>query len=760
MRRAMDATSYKGKIEKIIYSNPDTSYVVGILAVDSHTTFVFCGVLPLYEQGEMVTLWGEWADHPKFGTQFKVKESAHHMPTDVTEISVFLRSKVIRGVGERFAELIAQHFKEETLDILANEPERLTEIDGIGPKKLAKIVESFQTYQEYRENIVFFQEMGVGASLAIKIQQALGEGAMDLVRHNPYLLVEAVNGIGFKRADEIAARLGFAKDSDVRIQGCIQHCLGQEQKNGHVFTEYHCLIAKVLELVKNESNNEDIAESVENEFRFMIMKQRIQLVEASDGRKAVYSNLAYYSEVSVAERLFELMLESRVLDLPKQVLLQQNIPLASTQDEMIKCLLEQYESRTGIILDSLQRRAIGMALKEGVFIITGGPGTGKTTIIKALVELFEMAGKSVALAAPTGRAAKRMADATGHEAKTIHRLLEFNGKMFVKNSTNQLEENVLIVDEYSMVDIFLSHHLLQALPMGATLIVVGDKDQLPSVGAGTVLRDMINSNVIPVVQLSTIYRQDEHSMIAYNAARINKGKMPEWHSAGDFFFISKSNTDIMNEIVGLVAKRLPEKYGWHPKKDIQLLSPMYRGRSGVNKCNEILREILNPSGLENPDYMVGERPFRIGDKVMQTTNNYDMSWKIPNVEEGKGVFNGDIATVTKIDRESGMIEMTFDDERVANYQHVDMQDITYAYAITIHKSQGSEFPCVILPIEENFFANRNLIYTAITRAKSLVVMVGSKRALANMLSRSDTVSRRSLLQERLQNIFEKVECDD
>ncbi|MDO4799022.1 MAG: ATP-dependent RecD-like DNA helicase [Bacillota bacterium] len=737
-----EIVEFTGIIDRVIFTNDDESYSIASFVTDQDA-FVICGYIPILRTFEEYRIAGTWRNHPKYGRQLELVSVFLVIPSDLEGIERYLASGVVRGIGAKTAHQIVAKFGLETFDVIEHRPERLLEIRGIGNKTLDQIVASFSEQSFMRENLMFFQSIGVSNLLAATIFRDLGTQAVAEVRRNPYILAEFVRGIGFQRADEIALRLGVEPDSEFRIAACVRHLLQSDVKNGHTFSWADEVMQRVAEVIAG--TNREIAEWVEIDLEQieavclrMTMDGQLEY-RSIEERDAFYLPELFHMEHRVAELLFDLSMYAE--------------PIAEVEG-----FVEQYEERYAIRLDVLQKDAIRCAFHEGVFVVTGGPGTGKTTIINAIINAYESRRKKVALAAPTGRAAKRMSEATGKEAKTIHRLLEASGTGFGRNDENPLSENVVVIDEISMIDIFLMYRLLSAIKRGTILVLVGDRDQLPSVGAGAVLKDVIACGRIPVIKLERIFRQAEESMIAINAHRINCGEMPIVNNGKDFYMIRKERSGITAEIIELVSERLPKTYSFDPVRDIQVMSFTYKNESGVTQLNEELQKTLNPPSPYKPELKLQSRLFRVGDKVMQTANNYEIEWRTPDGGTGEGIFNGDIGVVTDLSAESREIRVLFDDGRAVSLTFEQAQDLVLAYAITVHKSQGSEFPCVVIPVLDVWgMMHRNIIYTAITRARQLVVLVGSPAALQRMVGNEMIDRRRTNLCALLESHFAQIE---
>ncbi|MBS4535792.1 ATP-dependent RecD-like DNA helicase [Clostridium sp. D2Q-14] len=735
--------SIQGTVEEIIYRNESNGYIVAILeSEDDIVTIV--GYIPVMNIGETIRVEGEWERHKKFGQQLKVKNYSPVVPATTNGIINYLSSGLISGIGAKTAEKIVDKFGESSLDIIQYNPDKLEEIDGIGKKKIKKIVESYGEQLEIKEVMLFLQQYDISSKFGIKIYKKYGKDTIAKVKENPYRLSEEVFGIGFKMADKIAMSMGIDFNSKYRIRAGIKFALVKYSTEGHTYILKDILIYKSKKILGISE------EEIENGITSMILEDNIKL-ENVDGEIRVYSIPFYTAETNVSKRLVELS----IVDMP-------SINLDIEKEIQI------IENREGIDLANNQREAVKESVENGVLVITGGPGTGKTTTINTIIKLFEMEDLEITLAAPTGRAAKRMSEATGKEAKTIHRLLEYSfvddqiGMAFGRDDGTPMESDVIIIDEVSMVDILLMNNLLKAITPGTRLILVGDVDQLPSVGAGNVLRDIIDSKLIKIVQLNEIFRQAKESMIVVNAHRINKGEYPYLNKKDkDFFFMPRENPqDIQRTILELVHRRLRKFNGYNPTADIQVLTPMKKSDVGVNILNEKIQSILNPKSNLKKERKQGDTIFRVGDKIMQIKNNYSSEWKIYDgskvVEEGEGIFNGDLGIIIAIDNEESELNIKFDDNKEVIYPFSQLDELRLAYATTIHKSQGSEFPVVIIPISWGppMLLTRNLLYTGITRARELVVLVGMEKYLGAMISNNRITKRYSGLSRRLKDVFD------
>jgi exodeoxyribonuclease V alpha subunit len=723
-------TSLRGRIERITYAGEDTGYTVARVQVPGQRELAtVVGHLMAPMPGEELEMRGEWVNHPKYGPQFRVHDYRSAAPSTVVGIRKYLGSGLIRGIGPKIAERIVDEFGPETLDVIEERVEDLTRVEGIGKKRVESIRKAWADQKEIREVMLFLQSHGVSSGYATKIFKHYGRAAIATVQENPYRLAMDIFGIGFLTADRIAEKLGITPDSPLRLAAGAIYTLHQLADEGHVYYPYEPLIERCREIlaVDREGIVSALAE-LSLDRRIAIEDLATDFDDLRENQKAVYLAKYHHCEVGVANRL------KILLQVPKSV---------SPADP--DGAIDHASAWLDIRLAPAQVEAVRSALTHKVLVITGGPGTGKTTIIHAILKIFAAADVRIQLAAPTGRAAKRMSEATGHEAKTIHRLLEFspaNGA-FGKNFDHPLPADLLIIDEASMIDTVLAYHLLQAVSATATLIFVGDVNQLPSVGPGNVLSDIIASNAVAVVTLTEIFRQARQSRIIVNAHRINAGRMPYYDPntpETDFFFIQKEDPEAVREIIiTLVAERIPRRFGLDPVDDIQVITPMHRGAVGAGSLNEALQTALNPEGGGTDAIVRGSRRFRAGDKVMQIRNNYD-----------KAVFNGDIGRVLRTDAEAGEMTVRFDGREVI-YDATDLDELVLAYAITIHKAQGSEFPAVVIPLLTQHYVllQRNLIYTAVTRGRRLVVVVGSRKAMAIAVKNDRRQGRFTRLAERL-----------
>ena len=726
----------EGTVEEIIYSNEVNGYTVCEIRKDKDV-ITAVGFMPFVNAGEVLKISGRWVTHPDYGEQFKVEMYEKLLPKTTEAIEKYLSSGLIKGVGPATAKKIVKRFGEQTLEIIQHYPTRLAEIKGINLEKAKKIGQVFEEQRELRDVVLFFQEYGISPTYCAKIYKTFGTNTIEQIKENPYRLCDEIFGISFKTADRIAKSLGIAPESKYRISSGVKYVLSQAAMDGHTFVDEEKLKEYTSQLLDVGIDNID-------DVLISLMLKKAIYVERDEGISKVYLSAFYNAELGVCRRLLELS----------------NIKFDGNIDDFDE-RIKEVQKKEGIILADKQKEAIREALKNGVLVITGGPGTGKTTIIKSIIALLEAEGYELALAAPTGRAAKRMTEATGYEAKTIHRLLEIGYTtdeeelVFARTEANPLEADVIIIDEMSMVDIILMNHLLKAVPVGARLILVGDVDQLPSVGPGNVLRDIIRSEVIKTVKLSEIFRQAEESMIVVNAHKINRGEKPILNNRDkDFSFVSRSSyNDIVKTIVDLCQRRIPDAYGFDPMKHIQVLTPMRKGPVGVGSLNIELQKVLNPESKSKNQKVFRDYIFREGDRVMQIKNNYNLRWEKPaeKGQSGTGVFNGDMGIIQEIDNEDQRIVVCFDDERLVEYDFTILDELEPAFAVTIHKSQGSEFPVVILPVfpGPKVLMTRNLLYTAITRAREMVILVGARDCLDDMIENDRETKRNSDLSGKL-----------
>lgn len=734
----------EGTIEDIIYMNEANGYTVCDVRC-GNDCLTAVGYMPFINAGETIKASGKWVSHPDYGEQFKVELYEKVMPQTSEAIEKYLSSGIVKGVGPATATKIVAKFGAATLDIINSNPMRLSEIRGISLDKAASIGQALNEQRGLRDVVMFLQEYGINPSVCIKIYKAYAENAMPRIKENPYRLCEDVFGIGFKTADRIAMKLGIDPASKFRIKSGIKYVLSHAASNGHTYMPEQDLREHAASLLGIEVFD------IEDALISLIFDKAIVTEKWEDGNH-VYLSAFYHAEQSVCKKLLELSQTHF------------NVAFDDLEDKLLK-----FQKEEDIELAGMQQMAIREAMTSGVLVITGGPGTGKTTIIKSIIRLLAGDGHQVVLAAPTGRAAKRMSEATGFEARTIHRLLEigYTGDekelLFLRNESNPIEADVIIIDEMSMVDILLMNHLLKAVAAGSRIILAGDADQLPSVGAGSVLEDIIGCSMIKTVRLTEIFRQAGESMIIVNAHRVNRGEVPVLNVKDkDFFFVSRIGLDLITRtVVDLCSRRLPETYGFEPMKDIQVLSPSKKSPAGVINLNVELQKVLNPPGGKKAEKISRDIIFREGDRVMQIRNNYALRWEKPGNKliDGTGVFNGDVGMIRKINEEAQVMEVLFDDERLVEYDFSILDEIEPAFAVTIHKSQGSEFPVVVIPVfpGPQVLMTRNLLYTAVTRAKKMVVLVGDEASLQSMVGNQRETLRNSGLSVKLKEFSKYVD---
>ena len=725
----------RATIGETLFRNEENGYtVINCRAGRENVTVV--GVMPEVAAGEQAVFQGSWITHPQYGKQFKASQCEIQTPSTLLGIERYLGSGLIKGIREATARLIVQEFGKETLNILGEHPERLTEIAGIGKKRAAQIAQSFQEQYATRQVMVFLQSYGVSPSLAVKISKVYGNAAQEKIRANPYCMVEDIEGVGFLTADRIALSMGIAPDSAERLSAGLIYTLQDAAASaGHTFLPRDMLLQSASRLLRVQP------ELLETQLTALLLSRKLRS-HATEDVIGVFLPQLWQAESEVARRLRELQAAAQTV-------------MSSTVSAQIR----SFEKNNDIRFSDTQRKAISMAVQQGLLVITGGPGTGKTTIINCILSLLER--ESVLLAAPTGRAAKCMSEATGHEASTLYRLLEYGGDdgHFTRDEENPLDCTCLIVDEMSMVDIFLMRAFLRAVPQGTRLILVGDADQLPSVGAGNVLGDILKSGAVPSIRLTEIFRQAESSLIVRNAHAINRGEMPILNQKGGNFFFERRpfGEDAAQDIVELCSARLPGFLkSFEPMRDIQVLSPTKKGDCGVLALNVRLQAALNPPSPKKKEITYGDRIFRQGDKVMHIKNNYQLEWEDGNGKEGQGVFNGDMGVVLTVDAEEKELTVLFDDDRMAVYDYSMLEELELAYCLSVHKSQGSEFTCVVMPAVGGppMLLTRNLFYTALTRAKQLVVLVGREDAVAAMVNNNHIARRYTALAERLSELPE------
>ena len=742
----MEKETINGYVEKIVYRNTENAYTVVNLSVEGED--VMCtGYFADITEGDQIIAEGSFIEHKQYGIQFTVTSYEIKEPETSVAMEKYLGSGIIKGVGPALSAKIVKKFGDETFNIIEREPERLAEIKGITEKKAIEIGSQFEEKKEFRNAMIFLNQYGVSNALAMKIYKEYGIKVMKIVRENPYRLADDIAGVGFKTADEIALRMGFSPESSMRMKAGISFALSMAASNGHTYLLYEDLYEESKRLL-------GISEAeFESDIYELTIERKIVLKEVK-GERRVYNNNLYYMELTVARKLLDLNAKSE------------------NNYKVMEAKVKEVEAKTGIKLGDLQRKAVYEAVESGLVIITGGPGTGKTTTINAIIKLFEMQNMEILLAAPTGRAAKRMTETTGMEAQTIHRLLELNGNpeeggsmRFERNELNPLEADVIIIDEMSMVDIYLMYSLLKAVTVGTRLILVGDVNQLPSVGPGNVLKDIIGSGKFNVVRLNEIFRQAAESDIITNAHKINAGQSIRLdNKSKDFFMLSMSSSiQIQRALVSLIAEKLPP-YVDATKYDIQVLTPSRKGELGVENLNKILQQYINPPAPGKREKQWGEVIFRENDKVMQIKNDYQMEWKIVTkkgltIKEGSGVFNGDCGIIREINEFAGTVTVEFDEGKLVEYTGATLEELELAYAITIHKSQGSEYPAVIIPLlnAPRPLLNRNLLYTAVTRARKCVTIVGSENSVNEMIQNESEMKRNSGL---VDSIIEMEEADN
>lgn len=748
----------KGYVEHIVYRNDDNGYTVfNLTGEDGEVTCV--GTFSYISEGELMEVTGEYTTHAVYGTQLQVLSHEIKEPEDLMSIEKYLGSGAIKGLGVVLAGRIVRKFKEDTFRIIEEEPERLAEVSGISERKAREIAVQVEDKKDMRKAMIYLQKYGITTSLAAKIYEYYGSGVYRVLEENPYQIADYVPGVGFKTADEIASRIGIHSDSDYRIQSGIFYVLLQAVTDGHIYLPKEELLKKTMLLLEVE------IKSIERYLMNLSMDKKIILRQVVSERvyeenfdtvretveeTRVYPSQYYYMEMNVARILQDLNIRYEIAD------------------ETIEHRLHQIEKSSKMELDEMQRRAVKEAVNRGILLLTGGPGTGKTTTINAMIQFFEGEGMNIFLAAPTGRAAKRMTEATGYEARTIHRMLELayspegheNRMQYGRDEENPLDADVIIIDEMSMVDLPLMHALLKATPVGTRLILVGDKDQLPSVGAGSILKDLIESKCFSMITLSKIFRQAEQSDIVVNAHKINRGERIRIdNKSKDFFFLKREDANvIISVILTLIQKKLPN-YVDADTFDIQVLTPTRKGLLGVERLNGILQHYLNPSDPKKAEKEYGSRTFRVGDKVMQIKNNYQLEWSISTryglvIDSGVGVFNGDMGRIVEINSFTEKMVVEFEEKKRVEYPFEMLDELEHAYAITIHKSQGSEYPAVVIPLlpGPRQLYGRNLIYTAVTRARKCVTIVGDEHTFQEMIENVNHQRRYTSLAERLEEM--------
>lgn len=733
----------QGYVEKIVYRNQENGYtVLSLTGEDDDITCV--GSFPFINEGEYVELQGNYISHQIYGDQFQVQSYDIKEPEDMMSMERYLGSGAVKGIGVALAARIVRKFKEDTFRIIEQEPERLAEVKGISIAKAQEIGTQFEDKKDLRDAMLFLQKYGITNNLAVKIYKQYGSRMYEVIRENPYKLADDISGVGFRIADEIASKVGIGGDAEFRIKAGVLYVLLQASQSGNVYLPMDSLIAKTAQMLIIEPDK------FEKHIMDMMIDKRVVIKEIDD-KKVVYSTNYYYSELNVARMLHDL-----------------NEQYDVSIDEIID-RVKRIEKTENIELDEMQRDAVVEAVRNGVLVITGGPGTGKTTTINTIIKFFEAEGLDFLLAAPTGRAAKRMSETTGYEAQTIHRLLELSGAPddantrlnFERNEENPLEADAIIIDEMSMVDISLMNALLRAITVGTRLILVGDVNQLPSVGPGNVLKDIITSNVFHVVKLNKIFRQAKESDIIVNAHKINKGEpITLDNKSRDFFMLKRDDVTVIIQVMLTLIKYKMPKYVNAKPYDIQVLTPMRKGELGVDRLNQVLQMYLNPVETGKHEKEISGRIFREGDKVMQIKNNYQIEWECKSqfglsFEKGTGVFNGDTGIIKEINLYSEIITVVFDEIRYVEYSFQQADELELAYAITIHKSQGSEYPAVIIPVLSGpkMLLHRNLLYTAVTRAKSCVTLVGSSSVVQSMIDNVSEQERYTSLDARLKEII-------
>lgn len=734
----------EGYVDHIIYRNAENGYTVMVMLADQEE--VTCvGVLSYIGEGEKLEAEGQYIAHPTYGEQFKIETYAVKPPEDEESVERYLGSGAIKGIGTALAARIVRHFHADTFRIIEEEPERLAEIKGISERKAREIAQQVYEKRDMRKAMIFLQQFGITTALAVKIFEKYGQRMYEVLQNNPYQLADDIHGVGFRIADEIARKAGVSADSEYRVKSAISYVLLQAGNEGHIYLPKELVQSRTAQLLGVG------LEDIEQYLMDLAVDRKI-VVKQEKEQERVYSASSYYIEMSTARMLCDLNITGEI------------------DDQVILKKIAAIEKQTEMYLDEMQKKAVIEAVRCGLLIITGGPGTGKTTTINTLISYFESEGLQILLAAPTGRAAKRMTEATGVEAKTVHRLLEISGLSeesgavggFGRNAQNPLEADVIIIDEMSMVDAYLMHALLDAVTVGTRLIMVGDMNQLPSVGPGSVLKDMIQSGCIPVVSLTRIFRQAQESDIVVNAHKINRGEPVLLdNKSRDFFFLKRDDANVIISIViQLVRDKIP-RYVNAKMYDIQVLTPMRKGLLGVERLNKILQEYLNPPDRTKTEQEQNGVLFREGDKVMQVKNNYQLEWEIRGrygipMEKGLGIFNGDMGIIREINKQTERVTVEFDEQRMVEYPYSGLEELELAYAVTIHKSQGSEYPAVVIPLLSGpkMLMTRNLLYTAVTRAKQCVTLVGDPYAFNQMEANTVEQKRYSALADRIRELSE------
>lgn len=739
----------EGYVDHIIYRNVENGYTVMVVMVDGEE--VTCvGTLSYIGEGEKMEAEGQYIAHPTYGEQFKIDTYVIRPPEDEESVERYLGSGAIKGVGTALAARIVRRFRADTFRIIEEEPERLAEIKGISERKAREIAQQVYEKRDMRKAMIFLQQFGITTALAVKIYEKYGQRMYEVLQNNPYQLADDINGVGFRIADEIARKAGVSIDSEYRIKSAVSYVLVQAGAEGHMYLPKDLLQGRTAQLLGVP------IEDLEPYLMDLAVDRKIVVKQEQD-QERIYSSSSYYIEMSTARMLCDLNITGAI------------------DDQVILKKVAAIEKQTGTYLDEMQKKAVIEAVRCGLLIITGGPGTGKTTTINTLISYFESEGLQILLAAPTGRAAKRMTEATGVESKTVHRLLEISGISedsntgnpggFGRNSQNPLDADVIIIDEMSMVDAYLMHALLDAVTVGTRLIMVGDMNQLPSVGPGSILKDMIQSECIPVVQLTRIFRQAQESDIIVNAHKINRGEPVTLdNKSRDFFFLKRQDANVIISIViQLVRDKMP-RYVDAQACDIQVLTPMRKGLLGVERLNRILQEYLNPPDRAKQEHEQNGILFREGDKVMQVKNNYQLEWEIRGrygipLEKGLGVFNGDMGIVREINKQTERVTVEFDEQRMVEYPYSGLEELELAYAVTIHKSQGSEYPAVVIPLLSGpkMLMTRNLLYTAVTRARKCVTLVGDEYTFEQMAANTAEQKRYTALADRIREMHQSEE---
>ncbi len=741
---------FKGYVNKIVYRNEDNGYTVFELNIDSDDDLICVGSVPYITEGEFVEVTGSYSEHAVYGQQLKLDTCEDIPPEDEKSVERYLASGAIKGIGAALASRIVRRFKADTLRIIEEEPERLAEIKGISQRMAMEISDSVTAKRDMRNAMMFLQDYGISMALAVKIYNQYGASVYTILRENPYRLADDITGVGFKIADEIARKAGISADSDFRIRSGIMYTLVQAAGNGHIYLPYEELVSQLEVLLDTH------VDDIDRQLVDLSIDKKIVVKELSDdntediakdtSRRIIYGASYYYMEMAVAYAL-------KALDVSVKI-----------DEKSVLDRIHRIEKNENIELDDMQRNAVLQAVSSGLLIVTGGPGTGKTTTINTIIRYFEGEGMEIRLGAPTGRAAKRMTEATGCEAQTIHRMLELSGApedgktaSFMRNEDNPIDADVIIIDEMSMVDIFLMNSLLKAITAGTRLILVGDVNQLPSVGPGNVLRDIIDSERFTVVKLTKIFRQAKESDIIVNAHKINDGeKFPIGPTSKDFIFIKREEANnVLGAMITLISQKLPKYVDAQPF-DIQVLTPTRKGLLGVERLNTVLQEYLNPKDAGKQEKEGSSTLFREGDKVMQIKNNYQLEWETRGkngiaVDRGMGVFNGDMGVIDNINFYTEKVTVKFDDDRYVEYPFKQLEELELAYAVTVHKSQGSEYPAVVIPLLSGprMLMNRNILYTAVTRAKKCVCIVGTEEVFYGMVDNTNEQKRYSTLAQRI-----------